>query len=551
MGEHIDDVGEAALPTVAEVLTLPALQFGRPELVSGAVGAGGRVRWLHVSELPDIAGLLSGGELILTTGIALPETDDDLRSYVDDLVEAGAVGLIVELGRRYHEIPRALMRACNKKRLPLVVLNREVRFVKITQAVHSHIVQEQFAALRASERAHRVFTQLCVEGASASSIVHEAARISGAPVVFENLVHQVVAHDAAGFALDDVLRDWHARSRAARTSEHSDVCGPEGWVVAMVEARGEVWGRLVLLPDGEPQPLQRMVLERAATALTLNRLLEQQQDPMELQAHRTTLSDIIDRRFESAPDIHARTAALGIPTSRMELIAVVVELSADRAHQPHARPRDVEAELVAAALRAADVKALYSSLRPGRVGVLIPVPLDTDHAPTLMKVAQHVLARADASGIRRPVIGVGSAVRDLDAVRRSFAEAAHAAEAAQGSPELKPYYELPDVQLRGLLYVLGGDPRLQAFVERTLGDVIEYDAQNNTDLLHSLQVYLTHGRNKSAAADAAHLSRQAFYQRLSTIEKVLGVDLDSAEACTSLHAAVMAWEALRQDSVHQ
>ena len=83
-------------------------------------------------------------------------------------------------------------------------------------------------------------------------------------------------------------------------------------------------------------------------------------------------------------------------------------------------------------------------------------------------------------------------------------------------------------------------------MERTLGDVIEYDAQNNTDLLHSLQVYLTHGRNKSAAADAAHLSRQAFYQRLSTIEKVLGVDLDSAEACTSLHAAVMAWEALRQ-----
>ena len=123
------------------------------------------------------------------------------------------------------------------------MLNREVRFVKVTQAVHSHIVQEQFAALRASERAHRVFTQLCVEGASASSIVHEAARISGAPVVFENLVHQVVAHDAAGFALDDVLRDWHARSRAARTSEHSDVCGPEGWVVAMVEARGEVWGR--------------------------------------------------------------------------------------------------------------------------------------------------------------------------------------------------------------------------------------------------------------------------------------------------------------------
>ena len=288
-----------------------------------------------------------------------------------------------------------------------------------------------------------------------------------------------------------------------------------------------------------------MVLERAATALTLNRLLEQQQDPMELQAHRTTLADIIDRRFESSDDIHARTAALGVPTARRELVAVVVELSADRAHQPHARPRDLEAELVASALRSADVKALVGSLRPGRVGVLLPLPEGADASVLLTRVAQHVLAKADSANVSRPVIGVGSWVRDLDAVRRSFAEAAHAAEAAQGSPEVKPYYELPDVQLRGLLYVLGGDPRLQAFVERTLGPLLDHDAKNGTDLVGALQIYLTHGRNKSAAADAAHLSRQAFYQRLTTIEKVLGVDLDSAEACTSLHAAVMAYEALR------
>ena len=545
MNDRRDTVADAALPRVRDVLALPALAVGLPRVDAGRRGLDSPVRWVHVSELADIAGLLTGGELILTTGIALPETDVDLRAYADTLAAAGAAGLVVELGRRFAELPRALVRSCNVHDLPLVTLHRELRFVKVTQAVHSLIVEEQISALRASESAHRVFTRLCVEGASAASIVHEASRLSGCPVVFENLVHQVVAHDAGSRTLDDVLRDWSTRSRAAESSAHSDVCGPEGWLVATVEARGEVWGRLVLLPDGVPTSHQRMVLERAATALTLNRLLEQQQDPMELQAHRTTLADIIDRRFESAEDIHARTAALGVPTARRELVAVVVELSADRAHQPHARPRDLEAELVAAALRSADTKALVASLRPGRVGVLVPLPEGGDPSVLLTKVAQHVLAKADTAKVARPVIGVGSPVRDLDAVRRSFAEAAHAAEAAQGSPDEKPYYELPDVQLRGLLYVLGGDPRLQAFVERTLGPLLDHDARNNTELLAALQVYLAHGRNKSAAADAAHLSRQAFYQRLTTIERVLSVDLDSAEACTSLHAAVMAYEALR------
>ncbi|MGB2838437.1 MAG: PucR family transcriptional regulator ligand-binding domain-containing protein [Actinomycetes bacterium] len=533
------------LPRVRDLLDLPELAVGLPQVDAGRRGLDARVRWVHVSELPDIAGLLSGGEVILTTGIALPDTDEQLRAYADGLAAAGAVALMVELGRRFDALPRALVKACEGHRLPLISLRRELRFVEVTQAVHSLIVAEQINALHASELAHRVFTRLCVEGASASSIVHEAARLSGCAVVFENLVHQVVAHAPAARSTNDVLRHWSTRSRAAQTAAHSDVCGPEGWVVAMVEARGEVWGRLVLLPDGEPSALQFMVLERAATALTLNRLLEQQQDPMELQAHRTALADIIDRRFESAEDIHARTAALGVPTARRQLVAVVVELSADRAHQPHARPRDLEAELVASALRAADVKALVGSLRPGRVGVLLPLADGADASKVLTRVAQHVLAKADSAKVSRPVIGVGSAVNDLDAVRRSFAEASHAAEAAQGSPEDKPYYELPDVQLRGLLYVLGGDPRLQAFVERTLGPLLDHDAKNGTDLLGALQIYLTHGRNKSAAADAAHLSRQAFYQRLTTIEKVLTVDLDSAEACTSLHAAVMAYEALR------
>jgi purine catabolism regulator len=57
--------------------------------------------------------------------------------------------------------------------------------------------------------------------------------------------------------------------------------------------------------------------------------------------------------------------------------------------------------------------------------------------------------------------------------------------------------------------------------------------------------HLDHGRNKSAAADAFHQSRPAFYHRLATIEPVLEVDLDSVESCLSLHVALLALDALR------
>ena len=69
-------------PTVADVLELPTLRHGRPRVVAGAGGLGRRVRWTHVAEVPDIAHLLSGGELLLSTGVALPDDDDALAPHI-------------------------------------------------------------------------------------------------------------------------------------------------------------------------------------------------------------------------------------------------------------------------------------------------------------------------------------------------------------------------------------------------------------------------------------------------------------------------------------
>lgn len=64
----------AVFPTVREVLALDPVRRGAPRLVAGAAGLDRPVRWVHVAEVPDIATLLGGGELVLTTGIGCPPT---------------------------------------------------------------------------------------------------------------------------------------------------------------------------------------------------------------------------------------------------------------------------------------------------------------------------------------------------------------------------------------------------------------------------------------------------------------------------------------------
>src|SRR5262249_13883433 len=73
----------------AQVLEMDAVRAGQPRVVAGEESLDRPVRWVHAIELPDAARLLRGGELVLTTGIALPDDEGLLGNYVAELAGVG------------------------------------------------------------------------------------------------------------------------------------------------------------------------------------------------------------------------------------------------------------------------------------------------------------------------------------------------------------------------------------------------------------------------------------------------------------------------------
>src|SRR5262250_3690471 len=174
------------LPTVAQVLALDVVRRGQPRVVAGAHRLEEPVRWVHAIEFADAARLLRGGELVLATGIVLPDEGALLDAYVAGLASVGVSALAVELGRRYTGgLPASFVAAAESHRLPLIVFAREVPFVEITEAVHARIIDDQLDQLRASARLHEVFTDLAVAGAGPAEILRQAALLAGRPVILE------------------------------------------------------------------------------------------------------------------------------------------------------------------------------------------------------------------------------------------------------------------------------------------------------------------------------------------------------------------------------
>jgi purine catabolism regulator len=529
------------LPTLAEVLALDAVRRGGPEVLAGADRLDARVRWVHSIELADAARLLRGGELVLATGIGLPDTRGLLDKYVAELATIGASGLMVELGRRYlHALPAALVDAAGKYGLPLIALTRETPFIEITEAVHARIIDAQMAQLRESEHLHEVFTQLAVAGARAEEIVRQSAALAGKPVILESLAHQVLACEPATADPAELLAGFQARARTVAPARRTAYDAASGWLITTVGARGEDWGRLIFACGGPPEPRHTVLIERAATTLALARLLEHQRESLERQAHRTVLAGIL--AHADPQDAAARARALGIPVAGRSLLGVVIRAgdgATDGVQGLLAHRRAAAAADAAAAVcREIHAPALVGSLDDVRVGALLTLPHRGDPEDALTRLAERVRGRLGGT----PVVAAGSVVESFREVRRSFVEAIQVADAAARDPDARLFYRLPDLHLRGLLHLLRDDPRVQTFAERELGPLLAYDDANGTALMRTLTAYLRAGANKAEAAKRAGLARPTLYERLRQAEAVLGTDLGSVDSRLSLHVALLALE---------
>ncbi|KFF98821.1 PucR family transcriptional regulator [Streptomyces scabiei] len=530
--------GPSRALTVSDVLALPVLAAGQPQVVTGVPHLDRPVRWVHITELTDPASFLKGGELVLTTGMPLPDDVAGVRRYVDELAGIGAAALVIELVRRYHRPPDALVDACRLRGLPLVTLAKDVNFLEVTQVVHALLLGNQTDAMRRTQRIHEVFTALTLRGAGPEDVVRAAAEMCGRTVVLENLVHQALICEPSGGTVEEALAGWEQRSRATGADAHTATCGPAGWLTAPVEYQGERWGRVVMLPartDGPAfGPEDITVLERTAMALTVARLIHS--TPWERTAHRNALRDLVGQRHRSAEDARARCAALGLPTDRSLFVAILVGLRTGRGGtEPETRLFEE--------LRTAGVPALVGELSPERLGILLALRPSQPWRPIVERLCGTALGLAPQA-----VVSVGSEITDLSDAARSFREAARVAEATPPGQPLPPdrsFHELSDIGLRRLLYALREDTRIQEYAEHQLGRLIDHDSQHGTDLLTTLRHYLEAAGNKTTAARRGGLSRETMYQRLRAIERLLDRDLESGAQRTELHAALTALDVLR------
>lgn len=524
--------------SVADVLAMPVVRSSGPTVVAGARGLDRPVRWVHTSELADIGPLLREGDLLLSTGIAMPDSDRELALMVQSVAESGAVGLVIELGRRWSTLPEALVSACEVHGLPLVTLLREVRFAAVSQAVGERIVDHQVAELREAQRVHDTFTELSIGEAGPSEILEAVQRLAGAAVILESEQRHVLDYRSGPEDMADLLPQWTERSRNVHLDGRTTWDAEGGWLVTRVGRKERGWGRLVVQVADRPSERQVAMAERAAAALALHRLHDRQRDSAVRRNHHELIVGLL--ADPSAPTLVQRCEAAGLPITRRQLVGVAIRpiAPADPGTGTGARLD----ELTAAAVHAVhelSVPALVCQL-DGDVRVLLSLPASSPHERTVDALADRVGRR------HRILVSAGRPTRRSSEIDRTLRESQQVLDSIRSvESAVGRVHRLDDVGVRGLLAMLSADERVRMYVQRQLATLREHDADEQLGLESALVALFTHPSSKSAAAASLHVSRPVFYDRLARVERLLGVDLEDADDRVSLHVALIADEVFR------
>src|SRR4051795_1816324 len=150
------------------------------ELAAGADAAAAPVRWVHISELEDPTPWLSGGELMLTTGIPLA-TAAKQRAFIRLLADRNLAGLGFGTGFTHKSLPKALVDEAEKRGFPLFEVPYSVPFIAITEKAFAKLVNEQYEVLQRGVAVQRRLEGLGLGGRGLGEIARTGAPAGGGP----------------------------------------------------------------------------------------------------------------------------------------------------------------------------------------------------------------------------------------------------------------------------------------------------------------------------------------------------------------------------------
>jgi purine catabolism regulator len=491
------------------------------ELLVGGEAARAPIRWVHPTELDDPTPWLSGGELLLTTGMRL-KTAAVQREFVERVASHHVAGVGFGTGFDHAAVPKALLDAAGQAGLPVFEVPYELPFIAITEKAFTTLVNSQYEVLQRTIAIHRRLERLLLDERGLDELVRAVAATIGAAIVVldprgETLAAREFQRALPDGAIDAVREQAQRRTRSGAQAgpfapDHPDLSGRALALPVLAGARGGPQAWLVAVRDsGGFGDAERLTLEQSATVVALELMRQRAMRDTERRLAGDVLAEALAGELD-ASEVAARLRPFGVGAD-----AAVLTFALD---QPQAAEADLD-RAIAAAGRGALVATRQR---------LLCAVVEADGLDPVDLAGRARAALAERHG---EVSAAASRVAPATDLRRSFHEARCALEAAalvrtnsDGHDKVASYHDLGSFQL---LLSLQDDDALRLYCDSVLGPLENGgNGDYGDELLRSLEVFIEQNGQWERAARELFCHRHTLRYRIRRIEELTGRDLGNA-----------------------
>ncbi|MEV7598273.1 PucR family transcriptional regulator ligand-binding domain-containing protein [Kitasatospora sp. NPDC089797] len=548
------------------------------------------VRWVAVTELADPTEWMTGGELLLTTGLR-QRTADTQTAFVRRVAAAGASGIGFGTGLSHPTVPRATVAEAERLGLAVLEVPYETPFIAVNRLVAERVTAEDHSAQRRLVDQHDLLVQALSSGEGLTALLRVLRRVCGSEVAVVDRHGVVLAAVPERSVLLRALRPGEPAGGDREAGEReADARGPgergagERGAGAWRPGEQGAGGRPVGAAPDRAGPLR-----------------------LPVRVDGTTVAFLCLRPDGTAPD---RTAADGTapdrtaPDALPEVLPYAVrlvglELARRQAYLAGRRElvgqvvEDVVRDVIAPATAERRLAAFGLDVRSAhRVVLGRPAPPDgppeeragggrpdggpaadqrlarlcwqaaggpDSPEPVLTAVVDRYLvavlpqsapveepARRFGAALSGPnaraAVGVGGCYRGVDGLRRSWFE-------AQAALTKGPGVHGGDPLNLSRLLLSAPDLPLKELAAEVLRPLTGFDRANRADLVATLHAYLAADCSVQAVAERLYVHRNTVRYRLDQIERLTGRSLQSLQDRFQLWLALLAVYPERQPAL--
>lgn len=124
-----------------DILKMESLK--KAELIGGSEGLNRVVRWIHVSDVHDIANWVQTGDIVATTGVNSVPDSDYWITLIRELSSKQLAALIINIGPYIERVPEGVKETADELAFPVFSLPWEVKLADVTRDLSRMLAKDQ------------------------------------------------------------------------------------------------------------------------------------------------------------------------------------------------------------------------------------------------------------------------------------------------------------------------------------------------------------------------------------------------------------------------